>query len=127
MFNTIFTSFDKNKNPSDEDIQKISPFIYARYLSGHPSTIQTANLFNQYNKIPIVNQYKMVKSQFGGQRLFIKMPKTPKEDTLKQVEYVSEFFKINEEKAKDYIKFMDKAELDNIVKMYTDLELKGNK
>lgn len=119
MFKTITSVLDLKKNPSMEDINKISSFIFCRWLSGNPHTIIASNMINMYSNIPVENQYRMVKSAFGGKIKYIPYPKNISQAKQKQVEYLSDFFKISEEKAQEYLEFISKEELDNIVEMYT--------
>lgn len=124
MFKTITSSLDPKKNPAPEDIEKISPFIFARWLSGNQYTIQAANIFNMYPAIPIENQYQMVKSAFAGKVRFIPYPKSASEETQKHVQYLAEHFKISEHTAGEYLEFISSEELDYIVDMYTERDLK---
>jgi len=124
MFKTITSVLDKKKNPSDAEIEKIPPYIFARWLSGNPYTIGAANQFNIYSKIPIVSQYKLIKTAFAGKIKYIPYPKNASIKAQKELEYVSTHFKINLQTAKEYISIMDKTELYEIVQMYNDLYLK---
>jgi len=121
------SALDKNKNPSTEDIQKIPSYIFCRWLSGNAHTILAANQINYYDKIPIENQYKMIKNVFAGKIKFIPYPKNTNEDVLKKIQYLCEYFKISEDKAKEYLDYISKDELDFIINIYTEQELKGKK
>jgi hypothetical protein len=124
MFKTITSALDRKKNPSEDEIEKIPSYIFCRWLSGNPHTVLAANQINLYSDIPMVNQYKMVKSVFAGKIKYIPYPKNVSEDKLKRVQFVMSHFKISEEKAKDYIELMSDEELKSIVDMYTQYELK---
>lgn len=124
MFKTLTGAIDPKKNPTNEEIQKIPSYIFCRWLSGNPHTISAANAINLYDDIPIENQYWMVKHAFAGKVKFIPYPKNVTEQSLKKIEYISKHFKINEEKAQEYIEFMDVNELQGIIDMYTEMELK---
>jgi len=124
VFKTMTGVLNTKSNPSDEEIEKIPSYVFCRWLSGNPITIQAANAFNLYYKIPIQNQYKMIKAAFGGKVKYIPYPKAESEDKMKQVEYLSEHFKISEVKAKEYLELISQDELQEIVKMYSEQELK---
>jgi hypothetical protein len=66
MFKTLTGVLDKNKNPSNEEIKKIPSFIFCKWLGNDYRTIFMGNDINRYDKIPITNQYEMVKSKFAG-------------------------------------------------------------
>ena len=115
---------DKNSKPSNEEIEKIPSFIFCRWLSGNPATIMASNQINYYDKIPIVTQYKMIKTVFAGKIKFIPYPKNVDQQQLKNIEYLTDYFKISEEKAREYLEFISEDELNSIIQMYE--EMKGN-
>lgn len=120
-FKHIFTSLKKGPLPSDDEIEKVPAFMFARFLGGHPYTIMPANIFNMYHKqIPIINQYKMIKQIFAGKGIFPKMlKKLPKEDHL---DSLCKYYKISREKAVEYRTFLSDEEFQRIEKIY---EIKG--
>jgi len=124
MFKTITSVLDKKKNPSDEDIRKISPYVFCRWLSGSAHTILAANQINLYYNIPIENQYYMIKTAFAGKIKYIPYPSDISEKEQKQVQILADYFKISTEKAKEYIELISKKELNDIINMYTEYELK---
>jgi len=127
MFKTLTSSIDPKKTPTAEDIQKIPSFIFCKWLSGNPHTIIAANAINMYSDIPIDNQYWMVKHAFAGKVKYIPYPKQQSQDTLKKVEFIADYFKISKEKANEYLELLSSEELNLIVQMYTEQELKkGN-
>jgi len=124
MFKTLTSSLDPKKNPTPEEIQKIPSFIFTRWLSGSPHAISAANAINLYTDIPIENQYYMVKYAFGGKIKYIPYPKNESADKMKKAEFVALHFNISEEKAREYLDLISKEELEKIVSMYTEYELK---
>lgn len=124
MFKTMTSALDPKKNPSQEEIQKIPSYIFCRWLSGNPHTILAANQINYYDDIPIENQYKMIKSVFAGKIKYIPYPKNVSQDKMKKVEYLADYFKISEEKASEYLELISEDELNSIVNMYSEYELK---
>jgi hypothetical protein len=127
MFKTLTGAIDPKKNPSLDEIQKIPSFIFCKWLSGNPMTINAANGINMYDDIPIENQYWMVKYAFAGKIKYIPYPKNVSEKQLKEVEFISRHFNISEEKAHEYRDLLSAEEKHEIVQMYTELELKGKK
>ena len=118
MFKTMTGVLDSKKNPTDDEIKKISSFIFCRWLSGNPYTIIAANQINYYYDIPIENQYNMIKSAFAGKVKYIPYPKAEKEENIKAIEYLVEYFKISFEKAREYLELISKEELNSIIEMY---------
>ena len=119
MFRTMTSVLDKRKTPSAQEINKIPSFIFCRWLSGNPHTIQAANLINMYDKIPMESQFHMIRSAFGGKVKFIPYPKNVTAENLHVREIVAKHFKITVEKAQEYLELIDEKELQQIVDLYT--------
>lgn len=115
---------DTRKNPSIDEIQKIPSYIFCRWLSGNPHTIIAANMINLYPNIPIECQYEMIKTAFAGKVKYIPYPKNEPKDKQKKIEFIADWFKISLEKAKEYLDYISQEELETIVNMYTERELK---
>lgn len=113
MFN-VFKKILNNSEITEEDINKISDFVFCRWLSGNPNLIGLSNLFNQYPNIPIELKVKIVQNLVGGKVRYIPYPKGAKETEVKDIDYISEFFNISREKAQLYAEFIDKKELQQI-------------
>lgn len=113
MFN-VFKKILNKSEITEEDINKISDFVFCRWLSGNPNLIGLSNLFNQYSDIPIELKVKIVQNLVGGKVRYIPYPKGAKETEVKDLEYISEFFNISREKAQMYAEFIDKKELQKI-------------
>ena len=113
MFN-VFKKILNNSEITEEEINKISDFVFCRWLSGNPNLIGLSNLFNQYSNIPLDLKVKIVQNIVGGKVRYIPYPKGAKETEVKDLEYLSEFFNISREKAQMYAEFIDKKELQKI-------------
>lgn len=113
MFN-VFKKILNKSEITEEDINKISDFVFCRWLSGNPNLIGLSNLFNQYPNIPLDLKVKIVQNIIGSKIKYIPYPKGTKETEVKDLEYISEFFNISREKAQMYAEFIDKKELQQI-------------
>lgn len=113
MFN-VFKKILNNSEITEEEINKISDFVFCRWLSGNPNLIGLSNLFNQYSNIPLDLKVKIVQNIVGGKVRYIPYPKGAKETEVKDLDYISEFFNISREKAQMYAEFIDKKELQKI-------------
>lgn len=119
MFPIMWSSLDKNKTPSKEDLKKIQSFVYCKWLAGDHRTIFTANTINQYSDIPIENQYYLVKNQFAGKIRNIKYVKSEKDDIDENtISILCKHYKISTEKAKDYLNFISPDELRYLKELY---------
>lgn len=119
MFPTMWSSLDKNKIPSSNDLQKIQPFIFCKWLAGNPQTIFDSNIFNQYT-IPIENQYYYIKNKYAGKIRNIKYIKNDKELNNTDVDLISKHFNINIIKASEYLGFISDDELEYLRDLYKE-------
>jgi len=120
MFKTMTSCLNKRNHPTDENIEKVSSYVFCRWLSGSPYTIQAANQINKFSDIPMVNQFYMIRNVFAGKLGYIPYPKNNKSIEPTQVGYVAEHYKISTVKAMEYIELMDPKELQDITDMYSE-------
>ena len=118
MFKTITSCLQTRTYPSDTDINKISSYLFCKWLSGSKYTILAANAINQYDKIPMTAQYKMINTAFGGKITYIPFPKKAAVSTRKKAEYIQKYFNISMQKSVEYLDFIDKKELKFICDLY---------
>ena len=118
MFPTMWSSLDKNKNVTSEDLKKVSAFMFCRWLAGNPTTIKDAATFNIYD-IPVENMYYYIKNQYAGKIRNIKWVKAENDNTDENViNMLSLHFKISVEKAKDYLTLISTEELEYLIEIY---------
>lgn len=110
----MFSVFKKVLNTkaefTDEDISKVSDFVFCRWLSGNSGTLQIAQMFNYYYDIPIELKLKVAQKIINGRLKFIPYPKSIKNDD-KDIENVSKFFNVSLNKAKMYMEFISDDEM----------------
>ena len=117
----MWSSLDKNKSPTPEDLKKIQSFVFCKWLAGDSRTILTANTINQYYDIPIENQYYLVKNKFAEKIRNIKYIKSEKDEANQAIIAILEkHFKISTEKAKEYLTFISKDELNYLKELYAE-------
>lgn len=117
MFNTMFSSLDKNKTPPSSDINKISSFIFCKWLAGNINSISIANEINKYYDIPVENQYFLVKHSIAGKVRSVKYVKSDKLDDERLLT-LCKHFKINKLKALEYMDLISEEELKYILELY---------
>ena len=110
MFNVFKKVLDTKSVFTDEDINKVSDFVFCRWLEGNYGTLQIAQMFNVYSNIPKDVKLKVAKKIINGRIKFIPYIKSEKnsEDNLS---YISEYFNISLQKAKMYSEFISKEDL----------------
>lgn len=109
MFN-VFKKILKNQELTQEDLDKISPFVMCRWLQGNPGSLQIAQFLNMYYKIPVDAQVKVIQSILGGKVRYIQYIKGSKTDDS-DLEIISRFFNISRDKALMYSEFITEQDL----------------
>lgn len=110
MFNVFKKVLNTKAEFTDEDISKVSDFVFCRWLSGNSGTLQIAQMFNYYYDIPIELKLKVAQKIINGRLKFIPYPKSVKNDD-KDIENVSKFFNVSLNKAKMYMEFISDDEM----------------
>lgn len=113
----VMTSVTKGYEPTDEEIRMIPAFIWCRYLSGDPRLLPYAIMFNN-SDIPMRLQYKTIACLCQKFKIkYIPYPKNVQVSEDKIINMIQEHFKINSEKAKEYLELMSPEELNYIKKL----------
>ena len=112
----MWSSLDKNKTPTSEELKKIQSFMFCKWLAGDHRTIFDANLFNQYSDIPVENQYYVIKNKYAGKIRNIKYVKNEKDDVDTSI--LQKHFNISPEKAKDYLNYISPEEYQYLKELY---------
>ena len=116
----MFTVFKKVLNPksvfSDEDIKKVSDFVFCRWLACNANTMQIAQMFNLYSNIPVEVKLKCAQNIINGRIRYIPYIKSEKEIKDEDINTLSEYFNISISKAKMYAEFISADDLDYIRK-----------
>lgn len=108
------------KRAPQEDIEKIAPFIFRRWLSNDPRTIGAINFFNVFNKVPISAQYDTIQSFVGGRINYIAFPKKLKDESA-QLALVQKYYNLSPERAKEYLEFLSPEDIKVIEQELQDL------
>jgi hypothetical protein len=112
MFDVMTSCLNKKRVPSDEELSKISPYIFHNLLSGDVNTLMISVFLDRYEYIiPVENQWKFVNKIVP--KYFIKYPKQEKEP--EEISKLQEIYCINKETAKEYYKILPKKELKKII------------
>jgi len=123
LFKTI-TSVLKDNISSREDIEKIPPFIFRRWLTNHPNGIFFANVFNLYNNIPIYQQYIATRVLMKGRTKYIEYPKKIK-DNEEEIKVLMKHYKISNLIARQYYDTMGPKRVQEIIDKYSKIGMKG--
>ena len=113
MFN-VFKKVLTGDSITQEDADKVSDFIFLRWLSGNENLIELANALNEMKNTPEILKLKMVQSLIKGKIRYIPYPKTQKGSEDKDIKYIMEFYNISRPKAQLYGEFISHKDLENI-------------
>ena len=126
MFKAMSTVLQSPNTPEHilyENVHKIQPYIWHRWLSGNISTLGFALKFNTL-KIPVEHEYYVVNQNVGGKVKFIKYPSKKDQDNDKFTAALMFYFNITLNKAKEklneYTLFKKEDELKKIAAFYDD-------
>ena len=117
----IFKTFQNcisGKDSTESDIKEIPAYVFCKYLGSNFKTIQVANFLNYYYKLPIEIQYKFVQKTLNGRVNFIKFNKTENLKISADEELLMKHYKINKKVASEYLKEIDKSELNRLRLLY---------
>lgn len=104
--------------PKDEDLKKVSPYMFCKWLSGSRATIQTAQFLNNNDNIPFRVQFLYTKMKHKGTVGFIQFPKKEQAVTSKQIDVIQFMLNMSCEKAIEYLEFIADDEYKELQKAY---------
>jgi len=107
-----------------EDFEKTyNSFMINRYLSMSPETVFEAQLINSTKHIPKKYQYLLLTNIIEPKKRFLKYIKQDKEsDDSKLVKYVSDFYYVSEDTARELLQTISEDEKKIIKQSYLDME-----
>jgi hypothetical protein len=119
---TVLTNIKAQEN----EMKKISPFIFRKWLGNHTGTIQAANFLNIYNNIPFELQYDFIQQSIKGRISYIPYIGKKKQDNsqVAQIEKVAKHYNISYKKAEEYLEFLTKEDIKEINRIF---DIKENK
>ena len=112
IMGTVLTT----KRASEEDIEKIAPYIFRRWLSNSPETIMASNFLNVMAFLPIETQYDFIQQSLQGRVKYINYPKQYKNNS-DNIKIVSEYYNITFEKAAAALEYLTKEDIQSFKKI----------
>ena len=116
-----------NDEPSEDQVQKIGSFFFARWLSGNRYTTPIAAVINRYHKIPIRAQYIFARDyiKLAGLKGRVKFIGYPTDEKLqpeykKLTENIQRYYNVNAARSAEYFDLMDNKERDRFYNMYQE-------
>ena len=112
------------KNIMDEDVsseKEYAPYIINRCLSGHIDCLMYVNEMNRYHFLPKKLQYDFFINSLRTKKRF-----SPwlRKDTIKDLDYVKQYYAYSNEKAQQALRILTKEQIDFIK---SKLDIGGSK
>lgn len=119
IFKVMGATVNSKRQLTEEEINAIPAWIYGRYLAGHGATMGVAMQLNVFHKIPMEYQVKAVQSVAQGRIKYIAyVGSKGKTSSTKDLELLQTHFKINPERAQEYLDCIAPEELAELKKIY---------
>lgn len=125
IFDVFNACLKEKPNVPQEEIEKLPPFLFRRWLGKDQRTIMTSNFFNVLSDVPIEAQYDAINAKFGGKIKYIQFPKSKKDEDI-WVDRVSKHYNISKDKARMYMEYLSEDDLRSIQEELEDLLPKNN-
>ena len=114
----ISSAVDRKFVPSDEDLNKISPYIFLRYFSNDPAGLMIVSELNIRNNIPKNWEYWFMRLMMPQSTRYIRYTKKEKFEDEPLLENLKHFYKCNEKQALEYYSMLPPEEVDKIRERY---------
>jgi hypothetical protein len=120
IFDVMASSYDRKKpEATPEEIEALSPYMFARYLSNNPVAVFWANELNNHPDIPKLYQYKFVRISFPKDKVkFIRYIKGDEIFDKDIIEYACIEYKCGKEVAVKYLEMMPESEIKKLLEKY---------
>lgn len=121
LFEVMFSAVSKQFEPNEEEINLLSEWLFAKYLSQHHMTVEVSRFLNSTKGVPIENQYLFARSAIPkGKIKFIPFNKAQKLTDREKI--IQEYYNLNDVQAKNYSKDMPDFEFKRIEKLIQSRE-----
>jgi len=114
----IFKTVLNGPEPDKAHIDKMSSYLFLRWLSGNQNVIHAANLLNRYYNVPEYLQYKMFRNNLHKKLKFIPYPKGNDKRTFKSIEVIQKHYKVNKDIAIEMHDLISETELNYLIDLY---------
>lgn len=125
-FQVMYSAIDKKFNPSLQEKEKMSEFLFGQVLSNHEQLVELALLFTTKD-IPNHKQYDFIRHVTP--KMYIPFPSKKKKVDNSKIEAISTYYRISITQATIYYEMMPKEEIKRISDKYSEgrVKTKGKK
>ena len=109
-------------NFNDEEKKSFNIYIINKALSMNPSYLNIVNMVQKYtnNMLEPKEVFNLYYNLLPNKFRFYKWIKGTKDKNKEKYQILAEHFKCSSREIKDYIKLLDKKQINNILKLYKD-------
>ena len=109
-------------NFNDEEKKSFNIYIINKALSMNPSYLNIVNMVQKYtnNMLEPKEVFNLYYNLLPNKFRFYKWIKGTKDKNKEKYQILAEHFKCSSRETKDYIKLLDKKQINNILKLYKD-------
>ena len=109
-------------NFNDEEKKSFNIYIINKALSMNPSYLNIVNMVQKYtnNMLESKEVFNLYYDLLPNKFRFYKWIKGTKDKNKEKYQILAEHFKCSSREIKDYIKLLDKKQINNILKLYKD-------
>lgn len=118
MFNIIASAVDKKFVPTQEELGKITPYMFLRYFSNDPSGLMIVSELNIRNNIPKEWEYWFMRLLMPASIRYIKYTKKEKFEDQDLLDCLTHYYKCNEKQAIEYYNMLPPDEVQKIRDKY---------
>lgn len=107
----VFSTCLKGKRASEEDINNMNTWLFARWLSGDPRVVHIANSLNAYYNMPALAQYELARGLLHDKIKFIRFPKISKQKNMELADIIIERYRCSPALVPEILSLMSEEEV----------------
>jgi len=116
-----YVTFEKKSwdDLTQEEIDSINPYLLNRYLSMNPDYLELVNYIQTISHTEKEKYYKIYNNLIPKKKQWLKYIKSSSKNESKELlEYLSNYFECSAREVKDYLKILDKKQIQEILEQF---------
>ena len=116
-----YVTFEKKSwnDLTQEEIDSINPYLLNRYLSMNPDYLELVNYIQTIPHTEKEKYYKIYNNLIPKKKQWLKYIKSSNKNESKELlEYLSNYFECSTREVKDYLKILDKKQIQEILEQF---------
>lgn len=116
-----YVTFEKKSwdDLTQEEIDSVNPYLLNRYLSMNPDYLELVNYIQTIPHTEKEKYYKIYNNLIPKKKQWLKYIKSSNKNESKELlEYLSNYFECSTREVKDYLKILDKKQIQEILEQF---------